>query len=41
MDFTLTEEQELFRSTVHEWVDREAPKSWARELEKDEHSFPF
>lgn len=41
MDFALTERQELFRSTVHDWLEREAPKSWARELEKDEHSFPF
>ena len=25
---------------VREWVDREAPKDWARELERDEHNFP-
>ncbi len=41
MDFDLTPEQELFRQTVREWVDREAPKAWARELEKKEHDFPF
>lgn len=40
MDFDLTETQELFRKTVHDWVDREAPKSWARELEREEHAFP-
>ncbi|MHC1559144.1 acyl-CoA dehydrogenase family protein [Actinomycetospora sp. C-140] len=40
MDFELTEQQELFRKTVRDWVDREAPKEWARELEADEHAFP-
>ena len=40
MDFELTEEQELFRKTVHDWVEREAPKRVARELETDEHEFP-
>ena len=40
MDFTFTEEQELFRKTVRTFVDRELPKSLARELEKDEHVFP-
>jgi acyl-CoA dehydrogenase len=41
VDFDLTPEQQLFRQTVREWVDREAPKAWARELEKKEHDFPF
>ena len=41
MDFELTETQQLFQKTVHEWVDREVPKSWARELEMKEHEFPF
>ncbi|GAA2893221.1 acyl-CoA dehydrogenase family protein [Pseudonocardia halophobica] len=41
MDFELTEQQQLFRKTVRAWVDREVPKSWARELERDEHHFPF
>ncbi|MDQ4116283.1 MAG: acyl-CoA/acyl-ACP dehydrogenase [Actinomycetota bacterium] len=40
MDFELTEQQELFRKTVREWVNREAPKSWANELERDERRFP-
>ena len=40
VDFELNEQQQLFRKTVGEWVDREAPKEWARELEKDEHNFP-
>jgi acyl-CoA dehydrogenase len=40
MDFDLNEQQQLFQKTVREWVDREVPKSWARELEKDEHAFP-
>jgi acyl-CoA dehydrogenase len=41
VDFELTETQQLFQKTVHEWVDREVPKSWARELEIKEHEFPF
>jgi acyl-CoA dehydrogenase len=40
VDFELTEQQDLFRKTVRDWVDREAPKEWARELEADEHAFP-
>ncbi len=40
MDFRLSEEQELFRKSVRDFVNRELPKSWARELEKDEHTFP-
>lgn len=39
MNFSLSEEQELFRNTVRNWVDREAPKEWARELEQGEE-FP-
>jgi acyl-CoA dehydrogenase len=41
MEFELSEEHQAFRDTVRKWVDREAPKSWARELEKDEHNYPF
>jgi alkylation response protein AidB-like acyl-CoA dehydrogenase len=41
MDFDLTEEQQLFRSTVRGWVDNEAPKSYATELERKEHEYPF
>jgi acyl-CoA dehydrogenase len=40
VDFELSEQQLLFQKTVHDWVEREVPKSWARELEKDEHNFP-
>src|SRR4051795_7106826 len=40
MDFRFSEEQELFRKSVRDFVNRELPKSWARELEKDEHAFP-
>jgi acyl-CoA dehydrogenase len=41
MDFDLTDEQQLFRSTVREWVEKEAPKSYANELERKEHEYPF
>jgi alkylation response protein AidB-like acyl-CoA dehydrogenase len=41
MDFELSEEHQAFRDMVRKWVDREAPKSWARELERDEHNYPF
>ena len=30
----------MFRKSVRDCVNRELPKSWARELEKDEHTFP-
>src|SRR5437763_15122014 len=40
MDFRLSDEQEMFRKSVRDYVNRELPKSWARELEKDEHNFP-
>src|SRR5579875_2020325 len=41
MDFELTDEQKLFRDTVREWVDKETPKAWAREIERNEHEYPF
>ncbi|CAH1663804.1 MULTISPECIES: acyl-CoA dehydrogenase family protein [unclassified Chelatococcus] len=41
MDFDLTDEQLAFRESVRRWVDKEASKSWARELEKNEHEYPF
>jgi acyl-CoA dehydrogenase len=41
MDFELSEEHLAFQDMVHKWVDKEAPKSWARELERDEHNYPF
>ncbi|TDV56233.1 acyl-CoA dehydrogenase family protein [Actinophytocola oryzae] len=40
MDFELSQQQQLFGKTVRDWVEREAPKSWARELERDETAFP-
>jgi acyl-CoA dehydrogenase len=41
MDFELTDEQQLFRETVRDWVEREAPKSYALELERREDEYPF
>jgi alkylation response protein AidB-like acyl-CoA dehydrogenase len=41
VDFNLPEEYLAFQDTVHRWVEREAPKAWARELERDEHHYPF
>jgi acyl-CoA dehydrogenase len=41
MDFELPEEYRSFRDTVRRWVDKEVPKDWARELERDEHNYPF
>jgi alkylation response protein AidB-like acyl-CoA dehydrogenase len=41
MDFTLTEEQEAFRATMRDWVDKEAPKQYANELERQEFEYPF
>ena len=41
MDFDLSPEQQAFRESVTRWVAAEAPKSWARELERDEHNYPF
>ncbi|OYY72835.1 acyl-CoA dehydrogenase family protein [Sphingomonas sp. 28-63-12] len=40
MDFDLSEEDRAFRDMVRRWVDNETPKSWARELERDEHHYP-
>jgi alkylation response protein AidB-like acyl-CoA dehydrogenase len=41
MDFELPEEAVLFKDGVRRWVDAEVPKSWARELEKNEQEYPF
>jgi acyl-CoA dehydrogenase len=41
MDFELSDEMTLFSKTVRDWVDNEIPKSYARELEKHEHDYPF
>lgn len=36
-----SEEHIAFRDMVRRFVDAEIPKDWARELEKDEHNYPF
>lgn len=41
MDFSLTEEQEMFQSTVRDWVDKEAPKNKARDWESQEFEYPM
>jgi acyl-CoA dehydrogenase len=41
VDFLLDDEMALFRRTAREWVDRECPKDWARELERHEESYPY
>lgn len=41
MDFAHSEEHEAFREVARRWVDTETPKSWARQLEADEHNYPF
>jgi alkylation response protein AidB-like acyl-CoA dehydrogenase len=41
MDFELSEEQRAFKDSVQKWVSKEVPKAWARDLEKDEHNYPF
>jgi alkylation response protein AidB-like acyl-CoA dehydrogenase len=41
MNTEFSDEQLAFRDSIHKWVDAEAPKSWARTLEKDEHNYPF
>lgn len=40
MDFAFTEEQIAFRKAVHDWVERECPKSVALELEAREFEYP-
>ena len=40
MDFSLSQDQQDFVAFVHDWVEREAPKSAALEWEKKEHEFP-
>jgi alkylation response protein AidB-like acyl-CoA dehydrogenase len=40
MDFSLDDETQLFRDTVHRWVERELPKDWCRLLERREHHYP-
>ncbi|HUA69793.1 MAG TPA: acyl-CoA dehydrogenase family protein [Solirubrobacteraceae bacterium] len=41
MDFELSEDMRLFRRQVRRWVDNETPKSYARELEREERDYPF
>lgn len=40
MDFSFSEEQELFRKTIHQWVEEHIPKAFANELEGREHEYP-
>jgi acyl-CoA dehydrogenase len=40
LDFELPEEYRAFRDMARRWIDKEVPKSWARELERDEHNYP-
>jgi alkylation response protein AidB-like acyl-CoA dehydrogenase len=41
LNFDLPEELQLFQREVRDWVNREAPKEYARELEPREHDYPF
>ncbi len=41
MDFELDDEMQLFQKETHDWVERECPKAWARELERNEEEWPF
>ena len=41
MNFELTDEQKMFQDVVHDWVENETPKDYARALERDEHQYPF
>jgi alkylation response protein AidB-like acyl-CoA dehydrogenase len=41
VDFELAEEYRAFRDVAQRWVDAELPKAWSRELERDEHNYPF
>lgn len=41
MDFAASEENEMFRTMVRDWVEKEAPKNVARDWEAKEHEYPF
>ena len=41
MDFALSDELERFRKQVRRWVDKEAPKDYARALERKEDEYPL
>jgi acyl-CoA dehydrogenase len=40
MELELDEENSLFRDMTRKWVEREFPKQWCREAERQEHQFP-
>jgi acyl-CoA dehydrogenase len=37
----LSPERKEFARWLHEWVDKECPKNWALELERQEYQFPY
>ena len=41
MDFALSDDQELFAKTIHDWVERECPKQYANQLERREFEYPY
>jgi acyl-CoA dehydrogenase len=41
MDFALSDDLERFRKQVRRWVDKEAPKDYARALERKEEEYPL
>jgi acyl-CoA dehydrogenase len=41
MDFSLTDEQQMFQKMVHDWVEKETPKNVARDWEAREFEYPF
>jgi acyl-CoA dehydrogenase len=41
MNLELSDEHAAFRDMVEKFVAAEMPKEWARNLEKDEHAYPF
>ena len=41
MDFSLDEEQQMFSTMVHDWVEKETPKNVARDWEAKEFEYPF
>jgi alkylation response protein AidB-like acyl-CoA dehydrogenase len=41
MDFTLPDEMKMFGDSVRDWVNKEAPKDYAREVERHEDQYPF
>jgi alkylation response protein AidB-like acyl-CoA dehydrogenase len=41
MDFNLTDEEQMFRKMVHDWVEKECPKDLSRDYEAREFEYPF